>query len=140
MKQLSTKSAQSIVANGRLFTFEKPVIMGILNVTPDSFFDGGQHNTLEEAIRKAENLIEQGVDIIDIGAYSSRPGAPLISAKEEIDRAIPVIKELAQRFPEAVLSIDTFRAEVAEASILSGAHIINDISGGTLDEDMFSTV
>lgn len=140
MKQLSTKSAQSIVANGRLFTFEKPVIMGILNVTPDSFFDGGQHNTLEEAIRKAENLIEQGVDIIDIGAYSSRPGAPLISAKEEIDRAIPVIKKLAQRFPEAVLSIDTFRAEVAEASILSGAHIINDISGGTLDEDMFSTV
>ena len=121
-------------------TFEKPIIMGILNITPDSFFDGGKHNSLENAIDHASHMINDGVDIIDVGAYSSRPGAPMISSQEEIDRAIPIIEVLVEEFPQIPLSIDTFRADVAKASIKSGAHIINDISGGLLDEDMFKTV
>lgn len=123
-----------------MVTFESPLIMGILNVTPDSFFDGGQHSTLEAASKKAEQLINQGADILDIGAYSSRPGAPLIAIQEEIDRALPIIEYLTKNYPDTLLSIDTFRAEVAEAAIGAGAHIINDISGGNLDENMFDMV
>lgn len=140
MKHLQTTPTQSINAKGRLITFEKPLIMGILNVTPDSFFDGGKHNDTDNALRKAEQLIRDGVDIIDIGAYSSRPGAPVVDAAEELKRALPVITELAKAHPDILLSIDTFRADVAEACVGKGAHIINDISGGTLDKDMFTTV
>src|SRR5690606_10340412 len=136
---ISTRPAQSVNAAGRLITFERPLIMGILNVTPDSFFDGGKHNNLDNALLKAEELIRDGVDIIDIGAYSSRPGASPVSSEEEINRAIPVIRELTKK-PKLILSIDTFRADVAEACVEAGAHIINDISGGTLDEHMFATV
>lgn len=140
MKHLKTTAAQSIQAQGRLITFEKPLIMGILNVTPDSFFDGGRHNDLDHALRKAEQLLSDGVDIIDIGAYSSRPGAAVVSPDEEINRALPVIHELVKRYPALILSIDTFRANVAEACVQAGVHLINDISGGSLDEDMFATV
>lgn len=132
--------AQTINARGRLITFEKPMIMGILNVTPDSFYDGGQHNGCESALAHAEQLITAGVDFIDIGAYSSRPGATPLSSQSEIDRALPVIQELSRRHPDVILSIDTFRADVAEACVQAGVHIINDISGGTLDKDMFETV
>ncbi|RZF59664.1 dihydropteroate synthase [Sphingobacterium corticibacterium] len=140
MKYLQTTPTQTINARGQLITFEKPLIMGILNVTPDSFFDGGRHNDLDHALRKAEELIQEGVDIIDIGAYSSRPGASPVSSEEEINRAIPVIRELTKRHPNLILSIDTFRADVAEACVEAGVHIINDISGGTLDEHMFAIV
>jgi dihydropteroate synthase len=140
MKMLTPFPCQSINVKGSLMTFEKPIIMGILNVTPDSFFDGGKHNSLEDAIDHAAQMVNDGVDIIDVGAYSSRPGAPMISSQEEIDRAIPIIEALLKEFPQIPLSIDTFRADVAKASIKSGAHIINDISGGLLDEDMFKTV
>lgn len=140
MKSLSTSPTQSINAGGTLLTFEKPLIMGILNVTPDSFFDGGQHQSINLALAKARQLVDEGASLIDIGAYSSRPGAAEISVSEELDRAIPAIKALKQQFPNIILSIDTFRAEVAEAAIEAGAHIINDISGGTLDENMFATV
>lgn len=140
MKHLQTTPTQSINAKGRLITFEKPLIMGILNVTPDSFFDGGKHNDTDNALRKAEQLIRDGVDIIDIGAYSSRPGAPVIDSKEELKRALPVITELTKAHPDILLSIDTFRADVAAACVTAGVHIVNDISGGTLDNDMFATV
>ncbi len=138
--KLHTHPCQSINAKGKLLNFEKPVIMGILNLTPDSFFDGGLHNQIELAIQKASQLINEGVDILDIGAYSSRPGAPLISSQEEIDRALPTIEALHKLYPDILISIDTFRADVAEAAIKAGAHIINDISGGSLDNDMFATV
>lgn len=114
--------------------------MGILNVTPDSFYDGGKHNSAEQALTRAEQLIIEGADIIDIGAYSSRPGASPISPQEEINRAVPVIRELVRKHPHLILSIDTFRADVAEACVEAGVHIINDISGGTLDKNMFTTV
>lgn len=140
MKMLQTKPTQSINIKGQLMHFEKPVIMGILNVTPDSFFDGGDHTTVAQALKKAKQLLEDGADILDIGAYSSRPGAALISAEEELDRALPVIKAIRENFPEAILSIDTFRASVAEACVLQGVHVINDVSGGTIDELMFATV
>ncbi len=140
MKKFQTATAPSILVGGKLITFEKPVIMGILNVTPDSFYDGGDNTTVEKALEKAQNLLQEGAQILDIGAYSSRPGAPLISSQEEMDRALPPIKAIRNAFPEAILSIDTFRADVAAEAIDAGVHIINDVSGGTLDEEMFATV
>ncbi|TYP98548.1 dihydropteroate synthase [Sphingobacterium allocomposti] len=137
---LRTAPAQSINARGRLVTFERPLVMGILNLTPDSFYDGGQHNTSDTALTKAEQLVADGADIIDIGAYSSRPGASPISVQEEIDRALPLIEALVRQFPDVLLSIDTFRAQVAEEAVKAGVHIINDISGGALDEEIFPTV
>src|SRR5690606_22947351 len=119
---------------------EKPIIMGILNVTPDSFYDGGDNTTVELAVEKAKKLLLEGAQILDIGAYSSRPGAPLISSQEEMDRALPAIRAINTAFPDAILSIDTFRADVAAAAIDAGVHIINDVSGGTLDDNMFATV
>ena len=133
-------SCQSIKIGSKLMTFETPKVMGILNLTPDSFFDGGKHSSLESAILHAEKLIAEGADMIDIGAYSSRPGAQEISAQEEMDRAIPFIEAIHQSNPNVVLSIDTFRADVAESCVQAGVHIINDISGGTLDVNMFETV
>ncbi|MEC3879230.1 dihydropteroate synthase [Parapedobacter sp. 10938] len=127
-------------AGGQLIDLSTPKVMGILNITPDSFYDGGCHNTVSGALAQAERLLTEGADILDIGAYSSRPGAAEVSANEESGRLLPVIEAIAARFPQAILSIDTFRADVARASIAAGAHIINDISGGTLDDAMFATV
>lgn len=118
----------------------KPKIMGILNLTPDSFYDGGRNNDPANALKKTEQLLAEGADILDLGAYSSRPGAEHISEQEELGRLIPVIKAVTKEFPDSVLSIDTFRSAVARAAINEGAHIINDISGGALDESMFGTV
>lgn len=140
MIRLKTYPTQSIKAAKKLITFDKPLVMGILNVTPDSFFDGGRHEGTNQALAHATKLIEEGVDIIDIGAYSSRSGAPLISITEELDRALPIIQKLQQFHPNTLLSIDTFRSEVARNCVKAGVHIINDISGGTLDEQMFTTV
>src|SRR3546814_2616421 len=125
---------------GRLGDLSYPKVMGILNITPDSFYDGGSHYTVPAALTQAERLLTDGADILDIGAYSSRPGAADVSAAEESGRLLPVIEAITARFPEAILSIDTFRAEVARASVAAGAHIINDISGGTLDDAMFATI
>lgn len=131
---------QTINAGGRLLNFEKPLVMGIVNVTPDSFYDGGLRHTVEAVFRHAEKLLSEGANIIDIGAFSSRPGAEMISSQEEIDRALPIIKKITESFPDTLLSIDTFRADVARACVEAGVHIVNDISGGTLDDDMFATV
>lgn len=140
MKMIHTTAAQSINLKGQIMTFDRPIIMGILNVTPDSFFDGGQNNTIEQILIQTRKLLEEGADIIDIGAYSSRPGAALISSPEELDRALPAIAAIVSTFPDAILSIDTFRADVAEACIHAGVHLINDVSGGTIDPLMFETV
>jgi dihydropteroate synthase len=126
--------------NGKLFSFAYPVVMGILNATPDSFYDGGKNNSIEAALQRAEDILTQGGDIIDIGAASTRPGATEISIEEELQRLIPVVKAIATEFPDAILSVDTYRAVVAEEAIKAGAHIINDIAGGTMDAAMFATV
>ncbi|MBI1286491.1 MAG: dihydropteroate synthase [Flavobacteriales bacterium] len=121
---------------GRLVVMERPLVMGILNLTPDSFFDGGKYNEVDAAVSRAEQMLEEGADILDLGAYSSRPGAEHISEEEELSRMIPALEEIVKRFPDAVISIDTFRSGVAEKALEVGAHIINDISGGNLDEQL----
>lgn len=140
MTQLKTRPAPAINIKGKLMTFERPKIMGILNVTPDSFYDGGQHRTIDQTLRHVEGMLEQGADIIDIGAQSSRPGAVLSSLDEELNRILPVVLAVSERFPDTVLSIDTFRATVAKVCIQAGAHIVNDISGGDIDATMLQTV
>lgn len=117
-----------------------PKIMGIVNLTPDSFYDGGRNNNPLKATKKAEQLLAEGADILDLGAYSSRPGAEHISELEELERLLPVVNAIVKEFPDAVLSIDTFRSGVARAAIDAGAHVINDISGGELDKEMFAAV
>lgn len=117
-----------------------PFIMGIINVTPDSFSDGGEFFSVNTAVRHALKLIDNGADIIDVGGESSRPGAKPISIDEELSRVIPIIVELIKQVPNAIISIDTTKSEVAEAAIKVGAQIVNDISGGIFDEKMFSVV
>jgi dihydropteroate synthase len=117
-----------------------PQVMGILNLTPDSFYDGDSYKSHKEALHKVAEMLTDGANIIDIGAYSSKPNAVHISLEEEAKRLLPVVKEIAREFPSAILSIDTFRSKIAEKSVDLGAHIINDISGGNMDKDMFQTV
>lgn len=125
---------------GKLISFQRPLVMGILNITPDSFHDGGKYADSTKAIQHAKQMLDEGADIIDIGAVSTRPGASVITEEEEKKRLMPVIEGILKDTPEAVLSVDTFRASIARASIAAGASIINDISGGSLDNRMFETI
>ncbi|MBQ5856439.1 MAG: dihydropteroate synthase [Bacteroidales bacterium] len=118
------------------FSWDRPLVMGILNLTPDSFYDGGSHNNTDDVLRHCEKMLTEGADIIDIGAFSSRPGMEIISAEEENRRLLPYLTEIKKRFPETIISIDTFRKEVAKNALENGADIINDISGGIFDEEM----
>lgn len=129
-----------INCKGRLISIEKPIVMGILNITPDSFFDGGKHNQLDAAIFQTEKMLHEGATIIDIGAQSTRPGADIIGADKELAIALPVIETLVKQFPQAVFSIDTFHAQVAKQAVLAGVSIINDVSAGDDDTDMFNVV
>ncbi|MBC6112535.1 dihydropteroate synthase [Pedobacter fastidiosus] len=131
---------KSLNIKGKLVDLSTPKIMGILNITPDSFYSNSRTNSIDQALTKAEQFINEGATFIDIGGYSSRPGAKDISEDEELGRLVPVIEKLVETFPEILISVDTFRARVAEESISAGAHIINDISAGDLDEKMFETV
>ncbi|HPS12975.1 MAG TPA: dihydropteroate synthase, partial [Prolixibacteraceae bacterium] len=135
------KPKNTLRCNGDLIDLSKPVVMGILNVTPDSFYDGGCYETTEKAVQHAGEMLSEGAAIIDIGACSTRPGAKEVTAEEELSRLLPVAVEIRKQFPDAVLSLDTFRAGVAEKVIDAvGDCMINDISGGTLDEKMFEVV
>ncbi len=134
------KKKTTLNCRGKLLSLDTPLVMGILNVTPDSFYPGSRLSSTEEALERARVMLTEGADILDIGGYSTRPGAAVISSQEEQDRLIPAIEAIVQEFPDVILSVDTFRADVAEASINAGAAIINDVSGGTLDEQMFETV
>lgn len=125
---------------GELLDLSRPCVMGILNLTPDSFYSNSRMGSIDAALERAETCLEEGAAFIDIGAYSSRPGAAEVATEEELQRMIPAITAISKRFPEARLSIDTFRAKVAKESIEAGAHVVNDISGGNLDEMMFETV
>ncbi len=131
----------SIKCGDRLINFEKPFVMGILNLTPDSFYDGGSYLNKTAILKRAEQILCEGAEIIDLGAFSTRPGAAEVSTKDEILRMMPAVDFIRKEFPNAILSIDTFRAEVAKSVVAEfGACIINDISGGTMDEDMFQTI
>ena len=135
-------SELKININGSLYTFDSPKVMGILNVTPDSFFDGGKYFDSRDAIRsRLDQIVSEGADFIDVGAYSSRPNADDVSADEEWRRLANCFEIINKYYPDIPVSVDTFRAEVARKSVeQGGAAIINDISGGELDESMFETV
>ena len=131
---------QSINCKGKLIELDSPKVMGIMNITPDSFYDGGRLKNDRDILLHAEKLINEGATFIDLGGYSSRPNAKHISEKEELQRVIPVIETVIDKFPNALISIDTFRSKVARNAIQSGACMINDISAGNMDEKMFKTV
>ena len=131
---------KSINCKGKLIDLSIPRVMGILNITPDSFYDGGNLKNDLEILSLAEKMLTDGATFIDIGGYSSRPGATDLSVNEEFERVLPVVTLLLKNFPEVLLSIDTFRAEVAKKAIEAGAAIINDISAGILDDQMFKTI
>jgi len=126
--------------NGSLIDLTTPRIMGILNLTPDSFYDGGTLADERALLMRAETMLKEGATFLDVGGYSSRPGAANVSEEEELRRVIPAIAHLVKEFPEALLSVDTFRSNVAKESVALGAAMINDISGGDFDEEMFATV
>jgi dihydropteroate synthase len=134
------KKKVTINAGGQLIDLSCPKVMGIINITPDSFYAGSRKQNVDATLQQAGQMLNEGATFLDLGAYSSRPGAEDISIDEELDRLLPVLEAMVSRFPGAILSIDTFRAQVAGAAINAGAHMINDISGGQLDEDMFGTV
>ncbi|MFP9098216.1 dihydropteroate synthase [Flavobacterium sp. RHBU_24] len=129
-----------INCKGRLIDLNRPKVMGILNVTPDSFFDGGKYANEKELLAQTEKMLTDGATFIDIGAYSSKPNAPFVTEDEETARIVPVVGLVLKYFPDTLISIDTFRAKVAEACINSGAAIINDISAGMLDDKMLESV
>jgi dihydropteroate synthase len=127
-------------AAGRLIDLSVPKIMGILNITPDSFYDGGRYGGIGAVVERAGQMLEEGAAFLDVGGHSSRPRASEIAENEEIDRVLPVIEELVKAFPGSIISIDTFRSGVARQAIAAGASIVNDISAGLLDENMLPAV
>ena len=130
----------TINCKGVLINFNKPKIFGILNITPDSFFDGGKYNTTKKILKQCEKMIVEGADFIDVGAQSSRPGSNELSLDEEKNRLLPNLENLIKEFPDTHFSIDTYRSKIAEESIDIGASIINDISSGNLDSSMMEVV
>jgi dihydropteroate synthase len=131
---------QTLNIQGRLFDLNRPLVMAVLNVTPDSFYDGGRYQTESTILNHAEKLLGEGATFIDVGAYSSRPGAHDISVDEELKRALFAVRTIMRNFPQSLLSIDTFRSEVAHAAVNEGACLVNDISAGEQDPKMFETV
>jgi dihydropteroate synthase len=131
---------KTLQVQGKIINLNSPKVMGILNVTPDSFYDGGRYNQNGTFLKHAEKMIREGADFIDVGGYSSRPGAVDIPVEEELSRTTPVIRALKKEFPFVLLSIDTFRSQVADAAVNEGAGIVNDISAGDLDPAMYETM
>jgi dihydropteroate synthase len=129
----------SLNCNGRLLDLTAPIVMGILNITPDSFHADSRVNDPSVLLKKAEQQLTEGAKILDIGGMSTRPKATMISEIEEMQRSLPAVRAVAKAFPEAIISVDTFRATVARACIEEGAHIINDVAGGNLDTNMYQT-
>jgi len=125
---------------GTLFDLSSPKVMGIINITPDSFYDGGSYLNDKDILDKVGKMLESGADIIDLGGYSTRPGAKNISIEQEEKRTIPIVKLILKTFKSTIISIDTFRSEVAKKALDNGALIVNDVSGGDLDSNMYKTV
>ncbi len=130
----------TINCKGQLIDLSQPKVMGILNITPNSFFDGGRYSSEGEIIARVEKMLAEGATFIDLGAYSSKPSAEFVSEEEELNRIVPVVQLLVKHFPDILLSIDTFRSKVASACIENGAAIINDIAAGNLDEKMMEVI
>jgi dihydropteroate synthase len=139
-KDTFLNAKRTLNVRGKLVDLSVPRVMGILNLTPDSFYNDSRVSTVDDALRRTEAFLNEGAAFIDIGAYSSRPGAAEVGPDEELKRLIPVIAAITKKLPEALLSIDTFRAKVAAEAVAAGAHLINDISAGGMDEAMFDTI
>ncbi len=139
-KSTAFSEIRHIKIKNKIIDFSTPKIMGIMNLTPDSFYDGGKYKDADSLMQKTEEMILSGADIIDIGAVSTRPGAHNVTIEDELKRIVEPIELLTKAFPDAIFSIDTYRSRVAEETIAAGAHIINDISGGTMDDRMFETI
>lgn len=133
-------STMYINCKGHLIDLNRPKVMGILNLTPDSFYDGGKYKSVEGILKQVEKMNHEGATFIDIGAFSSRPSAKNISEKDELSRLIPILKLIIEEFPDILISIDTFRSRIASEAVNLGACMVNDISGGSLDKEMFATV
>ncbi len=131
---------QNINCKGQLISLDTPKVMGILNVTPDSFYDGGKYKNEAAILTQVEKMLVDGATFIDVGAYSSRPNAPDVSETEEKKRLLPIVELMLKKFPRTIISVDTFRSEVAKEAIAIGAAIINDISAGNMDDQMMETV
>ncbi len=125
---------------GRMLVVDKPIVMGIINTTPDSFYKDSRRTALDEILFQAEKMIREGAAIIDVGGQSSRPGSGMIGPEEEIKRVIPAIVEISTRFPEIIISVDTFYSSVASKAVAAGASVVNDISAGAIDAEMIKTV
>ncbi len=135
------KRKNTVNLDGRILDLSQPVVMGIINVTPDSFFDGGKYKTEKKVVKRAEEILEQGGTVIDIGAVSTKPGMEGISTKDEIDRLLPAVRAVKRAFPKAFISIDTYRSWVALKVIEEcGPCMVNDVSGGNFDANMFDTI
>ena len=130
----------TINCKGNLIDLSTPKVMGILNITPNSFYDGGKFQEKSVILNQVEKMLNEGATFIDIGAYSSKPNAAFVSEEEELQRILPVLQQIIKQFPDVIVSIDTFRAEVAKQCVLNGAAMINDISAGHLDEKMLPTI
>ncbi len=130
----------TIRCKGQLIDLSIPKVMGILNITPNSFFDGGKYKTEKQILIQVEKMLTDGATFIDIGAYSSKPSAELVTEAEELNRIVPVVQSIGKHFPDTILSIDTFRSELAKICIENGAAIINDISAGNLDDKMLEVI
>ena len=130
----------TLQSKDRTIVVDKPIVMGILNITPDSFFEGSRVVEMDQILRKAEQMLRAGATLLDIGGQSTRPGSERLSAEEECNRVILPIERLSSEFPQAFLSVDTYHAQVAEAAVNAGAHMVNDISAGLLDNKMLATV
>lgn len=130
----------NISCNGNIIDFTSPKIMGILNVTPNSFYDGGKHNRIDTALLQTEKMISEGATFIDVGGASSKPGVEEVSPDEELKRVLPVIEKISKNFPHIYISIDTYRSNVARQAVDAGAQLVNDISAGNADDNMLKTV
>jgi len=137
LKAKKFKKLQTLNCRGNLIDLSVPKVMGIINVTPDSFYDGGKTFSEKEILKQAEKMLLEGATFLDVGGYSTRPGADEISENEEIKRVIEAIESILKNFPETIISVDTFRSEVASKSVEAGAAIVNDVSGGILDTEMY---
>lgn len=137
---MNPKTPMTINCKGKLINFETPKVMGVVNLTPDSFYEGSRHSEADAVLFQVEKMLNEGADFIDMGAYSSRPNAADISVEEELNRLLPILEKVLVKFPETLISVDTFRSKVAKEAIENGAAIINDISAGKLDETMFQVV
>ena len=131
---------RTLNCQGKLIDLSKPKVMGIINITPDSFYDGGKTFSEKEIMEQVERMLSEGATFLDVGGYSTRPGAEEVSEKDEIERVVGAIEAILKSFRQALISVDTFRSEVAKKAVEAGAAIVNDVSGGTLDAKMYKTV